>query len=116
MSSTCTIREPSSGEPVTDANTGRVTFPEGLIVYSGPCRVRPAATWGRAMEAGAAEISASAFLITVPFSTTGVRRRHLVRVDTSADPELVGRKLEIRFIPDMGDHITARRLICEEVD
>lgn len=112
MSSSCTITRPG-GEPVWDDATGTYTDPEPVVTYSGKCRIRPAATWGREASAGEADVLLSAFRIQLPFTATGVDTGQKVTVDSSPDPALVGRALIVRFVPDMGDHITARRLTCE---
>lgn len=112
LTSTCTITRPS-GESVWDETTGTYTDPAPIDVYSGPCRIRPAATQGRTAEAGEATALLSAFRVQLPFVVTGVDVGHRVTVDSSPDPALTGRTMVVRFVPDMGDHITARRLICE---
>jgi len=94
--------------------TGAVVPGAGVVVYTGKCRVRPAATWGREARVAATEVSASTFQVSVPFSVTGVQRGMSVEIEASPDPALLGRVFEVRFIPDMGDHLTARRLLCEE--
>jgi hypothetical protein len=113
MTSTCTITA-RSGEPVTDPDTGAVSFPAGPVVYSGKCRVKPSSTWGRTAEAGGEQVAPSTFTVSVPFAVTAVDRGHVVRIDASPDGWLVGRVLEVRFAPESGDHVTARRLLCEE--
>lgn len=112
MTSTCTIREPG-GEPVTDEH-GAVTYPDGPVVYSGKCRVKPASTWGRTAEAGGEQVAPSSFVVSVPFAVSSVERGHRVTVDASPDVWLLGRRFEVRFAPEAGDHVTARRLVCEE--
>lgn len=112
MTSTCSITRPG-GEPVWDETTGTYTDPTPIDVYSGPCRIRPAATQGRTAEAGEATALLSTFRVQLPFAVTGVDVGHRVTVDSSPDPALTGRAMVVRFVPDMGDHITARRLICE---
>lgn len=115
MDSTCTIREPSTGRPVTDPNTGSVTIPPGPVVYAGPCRVKPGSGQRRQDDnAGGVEIITFDYLISVPFSVSGVREHHRVTIDTSPDPALVEVEVEVRYV-DRGEHITARRLACAEV-
>ena len=117
MTSTCTIREPGTLSQL-DQNTGLMVEVPGAIVYSGKCRIKPASTWGRTAEAGEREVTPSTFTFSIPFDAPGsadVRRKHLVTVSTSRDSALINRVFEVRFTPDMGDDITARRLLCEEV-
>ena len=113
MSSTCTIREVGS-EPVTDED-GKVTFPPGATVYSGPCRVRPGTSQSTTTkEAGGVELFTFDYLISVPFSVSEANEGHRVTVDSSPDPALVGVEVEVQKV-DRGEHITARRLFCAEV-
>lgn len=113
MSSACSIA-PAGVEPVTDPETGEVTFPAGEAVYVGKCRVRPVAAVGGDTDAGGAELARLDYLISVPFSVTGVKEGHRVTITASPDVSLVGAVVEVRRV-DRGDHITARRLQCEEV-
>jgi hypothetical protein len=113
MTSACTIA-PRGTTPTTDPDTGEVTFPAGTPVYSGKCRVRPAGTQGSTLEAGGAEVFAFDYLVSVPFSVTGVQEGHRVTVTASPDPALVGVTVEVQKV-DRGEHITARRLSCNEV-
>jgi hypothetical protein len=117
MTSTCTIREEPTGRPVTDPDTGEVTTPPGALVYSGPCRVKPGtATAQRAdIQIGGVEFRSFDYRVDVPFHVTGVRMRQRVTIDASPDPALVGIEVEVRHV-DRGEHITARRLSCTEVE
>lgn len=118
MTSTCTVTKDGDGEPVWNGETGTYVDPPRAVVYSGPCRVKPASTWGRTTNAGEVQVTPSTFGVSIPFAAAGsaaVRQGMQVQVDTSADLALIGRRFEVRFTPDMGDHITARRLLCEEM-
>jgi hypothetical protein len=53
-----------------------VTPTPGALVYSGPCRVRPAGREAQTTQAGGAEVFTFDYLITVPFSVTGVAEGH----------------------------------------
>lgn len=114
MTSACTIRGESTGEPTTDPDTGKVTPAEGALIYSGRCRVRPAGTVQDAGESGGAETFTFDYVVSVPFSVTTVIEGMSCRIDASPDPALVGLDLEIEQVA-RGDHITARRLACREV-
>lgn len=115
MSSTCTIREQSTGS-TTDPETGAVTGTPGEVIYSGPCRVRPAsgpAGNSRSVDVGGAEVFEFDYLVSVPFSVV-VRERQRVTIDSCPDPALVGAEVEVQHV-DRGETITARRLGCSEV-
>lgn len=113
MTSTCTVFE--SGEPVTDPNTGEVTDSHETIWF-GPCRVRPGGrgTQTNSAEAVGDELFVFDYLISVPFSVTEVIEGHRVTITESPDPALVGITVEVQKV-DRGDHISARRLACQEV-
>lgn len=116
MTSTCTIRVPGT-EDTTDDDTGEVTRTPGATVYSGRCRIRPASGPGgdsAEREAGGAQLFVYDYLISVPFVVATVRERHRVTIDSSPDASLVGAEVEVQQI-DRGDHLTARRLRCNEV-
>jgi len=116
MTSVCTIREPSTVTEM-DQQTGAVNPVPGPVIYSGPCRIRPASGPGGASTArdvGGAEAFTFDYLISVPFSATAVRERHRVTIDSSPDPSLVGINVEVQHV-DRGESITARRLQCREV-
>lgn len=116
MTSTCTIRAKATGERTTAAD-GTVTFPVGAVVYSGKCRFRPASGPGgdsTVRDVGGVEAFTFDYLVSVPFSASGVREGHRVTCDSSPDPALVGVEVEVQHV-DRGEHITARRLQCTEV-
>lgn len=114
MSSTCSVAPPGA-VPVTDPVTGDVTFPAGIAVYTGPCRVRPVTSrGGGTIDVGGAEMFSFDYLVSLPFTATGPKEGHRLTVTASADPSLVGVVMEVQKV-DRGEHITARRLSCNEV-
>jgi hypothetical protein len=113
MTSTCTIAPPGV-DPITDPDTGAVTFPAGAAVYSGPCRVRPAGREAATSNAGGAEVFVFDYLVSIPFAETDVTEGHRLTITDSLDPALIGVQLEVQKV-DRGEHITARRLFCSEV-
>lgn len=113
MTSTCTIRTKPTGTTM-DPVTGAVVATPGALVYSGPCRVRPAGREAQTTQAGGAEMFAFDYLVSVPFSVTAVAEGQRLTVTSSPDPALVGVEVEVQKV-DRGEHITARRLSCSEV-
>jgi hypothetical protein len=113
MTSTCTIRAKSTGTTM-DPVTGAVVATPGALVYSGPCRVRPAGREAQTVEAGGAELFQSDYLVSVPFSVTTVAKGHRLTISASPDPSLVGVEVEVQKV-ERGEQITARRLACSEV-
>lgn len=113
MTSTCTLRQPD-GEWVTDPATGEASQTAGATVYSGKCRVRPAGRESQPTDAGGAEVFTFDYVVSIPFAVAGAREGQIVTVDSSPDAALVGTVVQVQKV-DRGDHITARRLSCNEV-
>ena len=113
MASTCSIAPPGV-EPVTDPDTGGVTFPPGVAIYTGKCRVRPSSGQGATAQAGGAEVFVYDYLVSIPFAEADVAEGHRVTISDSPDPALVGVVVEVTKV-DRGDYLTARRLFCNEV-
>lgn len=97
-----------------DPETGVVISTPGAVVYSGKCRIKPGGTTSQTTEAGGAEMFTFDFAVSLPFSVTAVRERMLLTMDASPDPAAVGLELEVQQMA-RGEHITARRLLCNEV-
>lgn len=114
MSATCRINAKGDGGNTTNPETGEVATPAGTLVYEGKCRVRPAGTQSQDVDTGGSELAQFDYVVSVPFAVTGVLEGHRVTVTASPDPALVGTLVEVRKV-DRGDHISARRLFCEEV-
>lgn len=113
MTSVCVIRERGTGRTF-DPNTGEDVATPGAVVYDGKCRVRPAGRESHELQSGGAEVFTFDYVVSVPFSVSGVREGHRLTVTASPDPDLPGVELEVRKV-DRGEHITARRLVCAEV-
>lgn len=111
--SRCTVF--STGEPTTDPNTGEVTRVQ-TVVWSGPCKVRPAATGLTALsdDIGGGETFRFDYRVSIPFEVDVVFEGHRLTVTSSPDPALLGLTLEVQRV-DRGDHVSARRLICQRV-
>lgn len=115
MTSTCTIRARSTGT-TTDPDTGEVVAALGEVIYAGKCRVRPQASRGAGdFGTPGAEAFRVDHVVSVPFSATGIRAGHRVTIDSSPDADLVGLEVEVQPVRFGGDHISARRLACQEV-
>jgi hypothetical protein len=112
MTSTCRIF--TRGGPVTDPDTGDVTYAEVDPVET-KCRVRPRGSRSSTgAEAGGAELIVTGYIVSVPagLDPPPVDLQRVV-VLTSPDASLIGLPLEIRDVA-RGDNISARRLICQE--
>lgn len=113
MTSTCTIRERSTGT-TTNPDTGAVVDVPGAVVYAGVCRLRPATLQAQSREIGGGEVFVSDVMLSVPVSVTGIGKGMAVTVDSSPDDALVGMRLEIQDV-SRGDALTTRRVWCLEV-
>lgn len=114
MRDTCDIAR-ADAEPVTDPDTGVVTYPVGAPYFSGSCRVQLPNVSEREVDAAEREWTEQAALVMVPMSVTGVRVGDVVTVTASVlDPDLVARKYTVVGLMHK-THATARRLRCREV-
>ncbi len=113
MISTCDIRA-KDGEAVMDPVTGAVLHPAGTLRYSGPCRLRPAGREANVSTAGGGEVFAFDYVVSVPFAVANIAEGDELTVQSSPDPALVGKVIEVQKV-DRGESITARRLYCEDV-
>lgn len=113
MDSTCTIF--TSGGQTTDQDTGKVTRTD-TVIWTGPCRVRPAQTGLTALaEAiGGGEQFRFDYRVSIPFEVFSVLEGHRITINTSADPALPGTTMEVQRV-DRGDNLSARRLICQRI-
>lgn len=104
----------TSGEAVTDPNTGEVSRSQD-VVWFGKVRIRPAtATQSREVDVGGAELFAYDYVVAAPFEATDLIEHLRGTVTESPDPALVGITMEVQRVA-RGDNITARRLACTVV-
>lgn len=114
MRDACTVAHASS-DPVTDPDTGVVTYPVGAPFYAGACRVQLPNVAEREVDAGEREWTEQAALVMLPMSVTGVRVGDVVTVTASVlDADLVGRRYTVVGLMHK-THATARRLRVTEV-
>ena len=103
----------TSGEDVTDPSTGEVTRGQ-TVIWSGPCRIRPAATQASETEAGGAELFTYDYLVSIPWAVTEVLEHMRGTVTDCPDLALAGVTMEVQRVA-RGSTITARRLACTVV-
>lgn len=108
-----TIQFFTPSEPITDPNTGQVTDSQ-TVVWSGPCRIRPAGPTGRAIELGGGEVFTYDYLVSIPWSVTSVIEHLRGTVTSCPDLALAGLTVEVQKVA-RGSTITARRLECTVV-
>lgn len=113
QAASCTItREDPDGEPVLDPETGEMTDPDPIEVYTGACQVLP--TGGdRVVEFGEAPTSLRQYDVTLTGLSEDIHVEDTVTVASTADPRLDGLTL---FVLDIQKSSlpTNRRLACEE--
>lgn len=110
---TCTIFE--RGERgAFNQTTGRHEDPTETTIYAGACQVRPSVrTEGHEEQVGELREVLGSYMLKVPYSVTGATVGHLVRIDSSDDPRLVGRTMTVTTVLNKTG-ATERRLILEE--
>lgn len=114
MVDACTIAR-GGADPVTDPETGVVTYPTGPAFYTGRCLVQLPDVQESDVEAGEREWVQQRARIDVPMSVTGIRIDDVVTVTRSVlDPDLVGRRYVVAGLMHK-TYATARRLRCTEV-
>lgn len=115
MVDSCRITRSGTGDPVFDSTTGRYAEPSRVPVYEGACRVVPGATQVRTAEAGERLVYLRRATVSVPVEVVGVLVGDRVEVLSSElDPDLAGVETRVLDVT-RGSHVTARRLVCEEV-
>ena len=115
MVDTCTITGPGDGDGTLDEDTGIVTPPTGVELYDGPCRVQAQNVQPANPTVGETEFTTLAYIVSVPISVVDVPVGATVTITASAlDADLVGRVFSVTGAVHK-THLTARRLVCEEV-
>lgn len=107
----CEIRSPA--DPVYDDEQGVDVPGVGDLVYSGPCRHRPAGG-DRVVEAGDAPVSLGRFDHWLPWDTTGIKVNQIVTMTKSRSPHIVGRSYRVADVLG-GSDAEALKLSVEDV-
>lgn len=94
-------------------DTGRLAE-TGAAVWSGPARLRPAAS-DSTRVAGERADSVRSYVVSLPLTATAVLPGDRVTVTSSLDTALTGAVLTVQGQAE-GTHLTARRLACELVE
>lgn len=114
MVDACTIADASTLGPI-DEDTSEYAVVPGTERYDGPCRIRVQAVQDSGVEAGERIIVLRSYIVSVPMSVDDVEVNDVVIItDSVLDSSLPGTVLRVQDIP-RGTHLTARRLVCEEV-
>lgn len=88
----CDIRSPA--DTVFDDDEGVDVPAVGELVYSGPCRHRPAGG-DRVVIAGDTPVSLARFDHWLPWDATGIKVDQIVTMTMSASPHIVGRTYRV---------------------
>lgn len=97
-------------------STQQYTYTPGALKYSGKCKIqlRVSAT-GASPVAGDRAMAVLRYEVHLPMSTAAAAVDDWFKVTASvSDPELVGRRFRVAALVHK-THMSARRLICEEV-
>lgn len=113
MTDTCTLTRPTGQGGVYDPGSDTWTPDTATAVWSGPCRIRPAAA--ASAEAGTQAATVAAFTVSLPVDAAPPQPGDLITVTTApGDPALPGTVLRVTAVP-VGSHLSARRVTCEAV-
>lgn len=112
LTDTCTIT--SAPSVAFDSNAGYDVETAGDEVYSGVCQVRPLGA-DQVLLVGEGTASINSKIVRLPWDVTDVRLHHIVTVDASSDPYMVGRTLRVTGIQGGTDSAT-RNLFCEDTE
>lgn len=102
MVDACTVVR--QGAPVTNPETGAVTYPAAVTVYTGPCRISGTSSAGPAVAApqdvGGASVLVSTPVLQLPIATADLEADDLVTCTAAAmDARLVDRQWRARPAP-----------------
>lgn len=113
MTDACSIAR-ITGQVLNPA-TGQLT-PTSTTVYAGKCRVKAphSTTAVGETQIGETVVASVSPVVSIPVTVTTVTEGDRVTVTASTDAGLVGTVLLVKAVQH-GTHITARRLLCEEL-
>jgi hypothetical protein len=112
MVDACTITRLATS--TTDPETGRVVQTRSTV-YSGQCRISINSKNARPQDIGEDTLFIFRVQLQIPIIAVGVLPDDQATITSSVyDPELVGKVFVVRELAH-GTHVTARRLMVEEV-
>jgi hypothetical protein len=116
---TCEITRPGEGDPVFDEETGQYTYPDPVVVYTGPCRLQVKVDINsNVVETTAGEREWTYLTATLQLPYVGsedIRPDNVAKILTSAhDDTLPGRLYNVQGIYHKSD-ATHRRYRVREV-
>lgn len=113
MDDTCMIW--TAGAPVIDPVTGKSTRSVGTIKYTGKCRFWEV-TGGPQVLVGDEQVTITQSFLSVPFDAPVPESDDIVQITASADPDLVGRTVNILSITRGGGLRASRVFRVQLVD
>lgn len=112
MPDTCVIVR--NGTPVTDKDTGEVTYPSPNTIYSGKCCLKLPVAVARPDNVGEAQEFTQHPTLSLPAATTGVEIDDIATITASLlMPSLVGRVFHVRAKPGQSEMTAARFEVME---
>lgn len=114
MPDTCTVKRASATEPTLNTTTGRYNVVAPDTIYTGVCRISPLPVQDRAVIFGEKAVDLVAYQASFPHDAPVFRKDDVLEVTVSADPQLVGRHLEVHGY-EVKSLQTKRRVLLEEV-
>lgn len=114
MVDACVIAD-ADADGELDEDTGVYVPTPGASRYTGPCRVRVQSVQDSSVEAAERVVVLRSYIVSVPMSVDDAQVNDVVTITASVlDSSLPGTRLRVQDVPK-GTHLTARRLVCEEV-
>lgn len=119
MRDECTVTR-ATGETHVDSETG-VTTPVFITVYAGRCKLQTSGGIGAETSVSGVQTSVGgkipqwSLYAHFPFDTPGLEEGDVMEIQTSYNPELVGRKLRLVNMQSEKTHVTAQRWNVKEI-
>lgn len=108
---TCKVTRAGARGAFNEA-TGQYAPAAPATIYNGVCRAMPSTEDERRLVFGEEALDVTAFTVTLPHDAEVIKINDTVEMLTSTDPQLVGKKLNVRHIA-VSSVMTARRVIVE---
>lgn len=113
MVDTCTITRPGAGAGVFDPVTGQTAPAAASALYAGRCWTKTRDVGAQAQQVAGQAVTEMAYVVSIPWDTTGIEVGDRVTITGSTDPGAVDRVLVVRSV-EASTFMTARRLTCTD--
>lgn len=110
MNDACVIHHPGAGRVAYDRTSGQATNHVGTALYTGPCRLWeiPAA---QLTQLQGDLVAISTMYLSLPYDAPVPEAGDIVQMTVSADPNVVGRTLDVVSVVRAGNLRGSRRVL-----